>query len=91
MSRVITLVLGYVFLVLGIIGLFVPVLQGFLFIAVGLILLSRHAEWAKGALAWLKRRHPRMAHGIERAEVWITRKTRQLRVWLGRTFGAATR
>jgi uncharacterized protein len=91
MSRVVTLVVGYIFIVLGIAGLFLPFLQGFLFLAVGLILLSRHASWARRALDWLRRRHPKLAHGIDRAEVWTTRKNRQLRVWLGRTFGPATR
>ena len=91
MSRIVTLVLGYTFLLLGILGLFLPFLQGFLFIAVGLILLSRHASWARSALDWIKRRHPRLGAGIDRAEIWTTRKTRQMRVRLGRMFGPATR
>ena len=33
--------LGYGFLVLGVLGMFLPILQGFLFIFVGLIVLSR--------------------------------------------------
>jgi uncharacterized membrane protein YbaN (DUF454 family) len=91
MSRIISLILGYIFLVLGILGLFLPFLQGFLFLAVGLILLARHAVWAQRTLEWIKRRHPKLASGIDRAEVWITRKTRQMRVWFGRKFGPVTR
>ena len=42
-------VLGYGFLVLGVLGMFLPILQGFLFLAIGLIILARHAPWAAAA------------------------------------------
>lgn len=39
---------------LGIVGLFVPVLQGIAFIVGGLVLLSSHSRWARAILDRLK-------------------------------------
>ena len=36
--------LGWGFIVLGILGLFLPILQGILFLAIGLIILSRRSS-----------------------------------------------
>lgn len=87
MSRTVAFILGYAFLGLGVLGLFLPFLQGVLFLVVGLVILSRHAPWAHGALGWLRRRHPVAAATIGRAEAWITRRGRQARVRLGRMLG----
>ncbi len=49
---------GVALLVLGVLGLFLPVLQGVLFLVMGLTLLSeesRHAQWA---LTWMKNLFP---------------------------------
>jgi uncharacterized membrane protein YbaN (DUF454 family) len=91
MSRIITLVLGYFFLILGVIGLVLPFLQGVPFIVIGLLLLSREAAWARRALDWLKRRHPRLESMITRSDAWITRQMRQARVRIGRWFRPAVR
>ena len=50
MKHIVMLVLGYGFLVLGVLGLFLPFLQGFLFLLVGLLILARHAPWAERLL-----------------------------------------
>ncbi len=50
--------LGWGLLALGIAGLFLPVLQGILFIALGLLVLSREYAWARQAMAALERRFP---------------------------------
>jgi uncharacterized protein len=78
MTRIAVLGLGYVFLVLGVLGLFLPFLQGFLFLIVGLLILARHAPWAERALDRLKRTHPKAAQRIERAEAMADR-------WIHRT------
>ena len=39
--RMLILSAGWFFVVLGILGIFLPILQGILFLAIGLILLSR--------------------------------------------------
>lgn len=91
MTRIVTLVLGYLFLALGVVGLVLPFLQGVLFIVVGLLLLSREAPWAKRALGRLKRRFPRLGGTITRTDVWITRRTRLARVRVGRWLRPAAR
>jgi uncharacterized protein len=60
--------LGYTFLVLGVFGLFLPFLQGFLFILIGLIILARHALWAHRLLERFKAQHPKAAEMIDRAD-----------------------
>jgi uncharacterized membrane protein YbaN (DUF454 family) len=60
--------LGYFFLVLGVLGMFLPVLQGFLFLFIGLIILARHAPWAERLLANIRSRHPKFDQIIGNAE-----------------------
>ena len=40
LKRIAVIVIGWVFLLLGIAGLFLPILQGVLFILIGLMILS---------------------------------------------------
>lgn len=79
-------VLGYTFLVLGVLGMFLPILQGFLFLFIGLIILARHANWAKRLLETIRARYPRFNRMIDRAEIkahaWNDRAQAQLRSWL---------
>jgi uncharacterized membrane protein YbaN (DUF454 family) len=68
MTRIVMLVIGYCFLFLGVLGLFLPFLQGILFLIVGLLILARYAAWAQKVLDWLKERHPKIADMIVHAE-----------------------
>lgn len=81
MSNIVIQIVGYAFLVMGILGLFLPVLQGVLFLLVGLILLSRSASWAKRCLAWARRQHRHVDSVIGKAEEladrWETRLSRR--------------
>jgi uncharacterized membrane protein YbaN (DUF454 family) len=61
-------VTGYAFLVLGVLGLFLPFLQGILFLLIGLIILAKHATWAHNLLQRFRDRHPRAGELIDRAE-----------------------
>ena len=45
--RVIRLAAGWLLIVVGVIGLFLPVLQGILFILSGLAVLSTESRWAR--------------------------------------------
>lgn len=67
-KRFFILALGWAFIVLGIIGLFLPILQGILFLLIGFILLSRESEWAQRRLEMLKTRYPRFAEKYDAAE-----------------------
>jgi uncharacterized protein len=73
MNRIMMLGLGYGFLGLGFLGLFLPILQGVLFLAIGLIILSRHASWAERLLLRVKARYPKAGDMFTRAEAMAER------------------
>jgi len=75
LKRYAVLALGWLFIFLGILGLFLPILQGILFLTIGLILLSRESEWAAGKLDWLKTRYPRFGKTYDEADC------RAMRLW----------
>jgi uncharacterized membrane protein YbaN (DUF454 family) len=75
LKRYAVLALGWFFIFLGILGLFLPILQGILFLTIGLILLSRESEWAAGKLDWLKTRYPRFGKTYDEAD------RRAMRLW----------
>ena len=58
--RVLRLTTGWFLIAIGVVGLFLPVLQGILFIASGLAVLSTESRWARAILdrfsAWRKAR-----------------------------------
>lgn len=57
-KKIVILALGWVFIILGIAGLFLPVLQGILFIFIGLIILSKESKVAHDVLHQLKQKYP---------------------------------
>ncbi len=89
--RVASISLGYGFLALGVLGLFLPILQGVLFLVIGLLILSRHATWAERVLDWLKQRHPRLHRVIEQAEGLLVRGEHAILRRVRRLFGRAPR
>ena len=66
-KRIGLLIVGWFFIVLGILGLFLPILQGVLFILIGLAILSTRSEIIKRFLKHLEERYP---HHHERVEIW---------------------
>ncbi len=67
-KRRLFLVLGWGFVGLGVVGLFLPVLQEILFLLIGLALLARTSTRARWFRQRLKRRYPKLAAGITAAE-----------------------
>jgi uncharacterized protein len=59
-KRILALLLGWGFIVLGIVGLFLPVLQGVLFLLVGLVILSSEYAWAHHLLTRVRQRFPKV-------------------------------
>mgnify|MGYP001584503598 FL=1 len=62
---------GGVFVLLGLLGFFLPFLQGFLFLAIGIVLLSISSA---GFRAWVEthtRRYPKFHAFVKRAESWV--------------------
>ncbi len=60
LKRILILGLGSFFILLGIIGLFLPILQGILFLIVGLVILSKESKTAHRILEHWKERHPEL-------------------------------
>ncbi len=65
-GRIVRVGVGALFLVLGVLGLFLPVLQGILFLAIGAALLAPDVPPARRALLWMYRRWPRLRRAVPR-------------------------
>jgi uncharacterized membrane protein YbaN (DUF454 family) len=65
-KRVLWLVAGWAFILLGIVGLFVPFFQGVLCLMIGLIILSSEYVWAHRLLGKVRERFPRIAGMADR-------------------------
>mgnify|MGYP001275584755 CR=1 FL=1 len=70
--------LGWTFIVLGALGMFLPVLQGFLFLAIGIALLAREVEWVRRRREQFYDRHPTLRAWNDKAEQWIERQGRRV-------------
>ncbi len=66
-KRIGLLIIGWVFVGLGILGLFLPLLQGILFIMIGLAILSSRSELVRRFLKHLEEHYPQHH---ERVEIW---------------------
>ena len=82
-KRWMVLLAGWTFIVLGIAGLFLPVLQGILFLMIGLIILSSEYAWAHRLVEKVKARFPKAAahfdQASERARVWMKQTSTRTR------------
>lgn len=76
--RIATTTLGWLLVVIGVVGLFLPVLQGGLSLAVGFALLSISSQWVHLRLRALLGRYPRIWKRMERFR-------RRLHAWLRRS------
>ena len=76
-KKALALVTGWAFIVLGIIGLFLPIMQGVLFLMIGLTILSSEYVWAHHLLTRIRERFPRIAlfsdRAREKATGWMRR------------------
>ncbi len=72
-KRALVLAIGIIFILLGLAGTVLPFLQGFLFIAIGLILLSFYFPKVR---LWIEKhteKYPRLFLIIKKVEKWITK------------------
>jgi uncharacterized membrane protein YbaN (DUF454 family) len=72
------LIIAWFFIVLGILGLFLPFLQGILFILIGLTILSSRSETIRRFLRHLEERYPQYH---KRIEIW----REKIRNWFKRS------
>ena len=81
LKRGLVLILGWLFILVGIAGLFLPVLQGILCIVIGLMILSSEYVWARKLLRELKARFPKVAQvseqASEKAQRWLAKVTKR--------------
>jgi len=70
-KRILVLTAGIIFVILGIIGLALPFLQGFLFLAIGLILLSISSARIRRWIESHTRRYPKVHEWVEKLEKWV--------------------
>ncbi len=75
--------LGWLFVIIGIVGLFLPILQGLLFILIGLVLLSSESAWLRRRLDRLRARYPQAGVKLEAAEARARRWLERLRAGRG--------
>ena len=79
-KRILLLIAGWAFILLGILGLFLPILQGVLLLLVGLIILSSEYVWAHRLLTKLRERFPKIGRTADQATAKAT-------AWLRRISG----
>ena len=79
LRRILRLTAGCLLVVLGLLGLFLPFLQGVLFLLVGLYLLS--LDWPRARLLRrkLRLRYPALAARSDEAQAWTLRQWARLR------------
>jgi uncharacterized protein len=74
---------GFGLLGLGVLGLVLPILQGILFLALGLFVLRDQYDWARDGMAKLRARWPRQVDGVEAMEArlvaWSRRQAERVR------------
>ena len=59
MKRWLRIGIGFGLMLVGLLGLLLPVIPGWVFVIPGLILLAREFHWSRRVLQWLKDRIPK--------------------------------
>lgn len=65
--RLLMVGLGWTFVLLGLAGLVLPVLQGILFLAIGFAILARHSPWAATRVEAVRQRFPAVDAAMKHA------------------------
>ncbi len=68
-KKAILLLFGWGLILLGVIGLFLPILQGALFLLIGLLILSSEYVWAHRLLLKIRNRFPAVAKRWDEAQI----------------------
>ncbi|MFM7778458.1 MAG: PGPGW domain-containing protein [Alphaproteobacteria bacterium] len=69
-------IMGWAMLALGVLGLVLPFLQGFLFLAFGVFVLRDQHIWAARRWAWVAGRWPEMVGKLEAMELRMLMRMR---------------
>jgi hypothetical protein len=69
--RIVRQVIGWGFIVLGILGLFLPILQGVLFLCIGVLLLAEDLPIFRRLIDKVESKWPRTRVPISKARGWL--------------------
>ncbi|HVA01406.1 MAG TPA: PGPGW domain-containing protein [Terriglobia bacterium] len=78
-KRSVVLVAGWSLVALGILGLFLPILQGALLLLAGLSVLSSEYVWVHKVLQRLRARFPGLSERLHAAETWVKARFMKVR------------
>jgi uncharacterized protein len=68
------IILGILFLILGVIGAFVPIMQGWIFFLLGILVLFPQSSFAIKALDKVEKKMPRMVAWLRRRGIGVPRQ-----------------
>jgi uncharacterized membrane protein YbaN (DUF454 family) len=71
LKKVLMIAAGVVFMIFGLIGFALPFLQGFLFLAIGIVLLSLASSKIRTWMEAHTRPYPRMHNFVNRIQKWV--------------------
>jgi uncharacterized membrane protein YbaN (DUF454 family) len=83
LARMAILTFGWIFIILGILGLFLPILQGILFLAIGGMLLSMESPRAQRIMERLRNRYPTLDKTMLAAQKRTTSIVQRIRSRFG--------
>ena len=70
-KKILILSAGIIFIILGLLGLFLPLLQGILFLAIGLTLILLYFPEFRPHLHKHTKKYPSLHTKIEKVEKWL--------------------
>lgn len=91
LKRIAVLAVGWFFVALGVVGLFLPILQGVLFLLIGLIILSSEYIWAQKLLSRILHHFPRLEVHVQQARHRAHKWKEKISAWVARVFGGKPR
>jgi uncharacterized protein len=71
MRRIIRISVGSIYILLGIPGLVLPILQGWLFLALGCLLLSVDLPFFDRMVQWIEKKIPQIEKPLERVREFL--------------------
>jgi uncharacterized protein len=77
MRRIVRITFGAILILLGIPGLVLPILQGWLFLALGALLLSVDVPFFDRLVHWIEERVPVVKKPLERVRVFLRGSNKQ--------------
>lgn len=72
-KKILLVAAGVLFILMGILGLALPFLQGFLFLAIGVVLLSIVSSRIRTWVEVHTRPYPKIHRFVERTQRWVVR------------------